>query len=230
MKTYRELIFKGSSEQLIQFSKEIGKYVKGDWVLLPATGRFKDYLQFSYRGTFLENAIVSIYLGDKLQKGEIMVGNIVPQKKNSLTVDEYNALLMQFYEDIIKPYKEKNIEIIIAPPTDDIFDPCTIISEEALRKLESFCANANKTTGSSHPMDRERWFDFICQTVDDDRVFEYTALANFLQDEEYWGAKPEGFMGAMDDYAWSEDKSYELAGEYSSAVEVLQYYKQTRGI
>lgn len=230
MKTFRELTFKGTEEQLLKFSKEIGEYVKGDWVLQPVTERFKDYLQFFYRGASLENAIVSIYLGDKLQKGEIMVGNIVPQKKNSLTVDEYNALLMRFYEDVIKPYKEQGTEIIIDPPTDDIFDPRTIISEKALRKLRSFCDGANKTTGSSHPMDRERWFDFICQTVDDDRVFEYSSLANFLQDEAYWGTKPEGFIGAMGDYAWSEDKAYELADEYSAAVEVLQYYKKTRGI
>lgn len=230
MKTFRELTFKGTEEQLLKFSKEIGEHVKGDWVLQPVTERFKDYLQFFYRGASLENAIVSIYLGDKLQKGEIMVGNIVPQKKNSLTVDEYNALLMRFYEDVIKPYKEQGTEIVIAPPTDDIFDPRTLISEEALRKLKSFCDGANKTTGSSHPMDREMWFDFICQTVDDDRVFEYSALANFLHDEAYWGAKPEGFIGAMGDYAWSEDKAYELADEYSAAVEVLQYYKKTRGI
>lgn len=230
MKTFRELTFKGTKEQLLKFSKEIGLFVKGDWVLQPATERFKDYLQFSYRGTSLENAIVSIYIGDKLQKGEIMVGNIVPQKKNSLTVDEYNALLLRFYEDIIRPYKEQGTEIIIEPPTDDIFDPRTIISEEALRKLKAFCDGANKTTGSSHPMDRERWFDFICQTVDDDRVFEYSALANFLKDEAYWGTKQEGFIGAMGDYAWSEDKAYELADEYSAAVEVLQYYKKTRGI
>lgn len=56
MKTYRELTFKGTAEQLMQFSKEIREYAKGDWALLPAKERFKDYLQFSYRGTFLENA------------------------------------------------------------------------------------------------------------------------------------------------------------------------------
>jgi len=230
MKIFRELSFKGTAEQLSKFSKEIGEYAKDDWILQPATERLKDYLQFSYRGTSLENAIVSIYIGDRLQKGEIKVGNIVPQKKNSLTVDEYNALLMQFYEDVIKPYKEHGTEVIIDPPTDDIFDPRMIISEEALQKLKSFCYGANKTTGSSHPLDKERWFDFICQTVDDDRVFEYTALANFLQDEAYWGAKPKDFIGAMGDYAWSEDKAYELADEYSTAVDVLQYYKRTRGI
>lgn len=54
-----------------------------------------------------------------------------------------------------------------------------------------------RTTGSSHPCDEERWFDFICQTVDDGRVFDYDTLSKFLQDEEYWGKKEKGFLGVI---------------------------------
>ena len=90
--------------------------------------------------------------------------------------------------------------------------------------------NANKSTGSSHPFDQERWFDFICQTVDDDRIFDYTTLANFLQDETYWGKKSEEFIGVIGEFSWDEEHAYELASEYERACEILQYYKKTRGM
>lgn len=75
-------------------------------------------------------------------------------------------------------------------PTSDQFDPLSCISETALEKLESFCNAANKSTGSHHPCDEERWFDFICQTVEDERLMDYSIFSNFLMDEEYWGNHP----------------------------------------
>lgn len=230
MKTYRELYFRGSQEQLKGFVEEIKKYAVGNWRMEPQTDRWKEYLFFDYVGNSVDKARVSIFMGDNISKGELMVGNIVPIEKSQLSVDEYNAVLVKFYDDVIKPYKECGTELDITQPSDDIFDPISIISEEALKKLKSFCYMANKSTGSSHPYDQERWFDFICQTVDDERIFDYTTLANFLQDETYWGKKTEEFIGVIGDFAWDEEHAYELASEYERACEILQYYKRTRGM
>jgi len=215
MKTYRELYFRGSQEQLKGFVEEIKKYAVGNWRMEPQTDRWKEYLFFDYVGNSVDKARVSIFMGDNISKGELMVGN---------------AVLVKFYDDVIKPYKECGTELDITQPSDDIFDPISIISEEALKKLKSFCYMANKSTGSSHPYDQERWFDFICQTVDDERIFDYTTLANFLQDEIYWGKKTEEFIGVIGDFAWDEEHAYELASEYERACEILQYYKRTRGM
>lgn len=196
----------------------------------PQTERWKEYLFFDYSGNNVDKACVSIFIGDIITKKELMVGNIVPTEKSQLSVEEYNAVLVQFYDDVIKPYKERGTELDITQPSDDIFDPTSIISNEALRKLKLFCNAANKSTGSSHPCDQERWFDFICQTVDDERIFDYSTLANFLQDETYWGKKSEEFIGVIGSFAWNEEHAYELAGEYERACEILQYYKSTRGM
>lgn len=230
MKTYRELYFRGSQEQLKGFVEEIKKYAVGEWKMEPQTDRWKEYLFFDYIGNSVDKARVSIFMGDNINKGELMVGNIVPIEKSQLSVEEYNAVLVQFYNDVVKPYKECGTELDITQPSDDIFNPTSIISKEALKKLELFCNNANKSTGSSHPCDQERWFDFICQTVDDERIFDYTTLANFLQDETYWGKKSEGFIGVIGDFSWDEEHAYELASEYERACEILQYYKKTRGM
>lgn len=230
MKTYRELYFKGDSQQLTKFVSEIGKYAVGDWRKVPAVDRWEEYLFFDYIGNIVEKARVSIYIGNKIVDGELKVGNIIPLEKKQLNIDEYNKVLIKFYNDVIKPYKESGVELDISQPTDDVFDPTTVITKEALRKLSAFCNGANKSTGSSHPCDRKRWFDFICQTVDDDRMFDTDTLAKFLQDENYWGKKPNGFLGVIGTYAWDEEKAYELANEYESLCEVLQFYKRKRGI
>lgn len=230
MKTYRELYFKGTSKKLSEFVDQIGKYAVGDWKLEKQSERWKDYLFFDYIGELVDKARVSIYVGDEIAKGELEVGNIIPVEKNELSVDEYNAVLLKFYDDVIKPYKECGTELSISQPSDDIFDPTSVISETALKKLKLFCSAANKSTGSSHPCDQERWFDFICQTVDDGKMFDYSTLASFLQDETYWGKKPDDFIGVMGSYAWDEEHAYELAAEYENLCEILRYYKKTRGM
>ena len=95
-------------------------------------------------------------------------------------------------------------------------------------KLERFCNAANKSTGSSHPCDEERWFDFICQTVEDDRTFDYDTIYRFLMDEDYWGKKEEGFIGAVGHFAWDEEHADELATEYDNYVRILTYYRDKR--
>ncbi|WP_138342656.1 hypothetical protein [Intestinibacter bartlettii] len=229
MEIYRELYFKGTKEQLEHFINNIEEYVVNDWCLEEKSKRWKDYLFFDYIGTEVEKSSVSIYIGDIDKESELFVGNIVPLEKSSLSIDEYNAVLLKFYNDIIQPYSKDNTDLTIIPPSNDKFNPLNFITKEALKKLKIFCAMANKATGSSHPSDRERWFDFICQTVDDGRMFDYDLLARFLQDKDYWGKKDENFNGVIGDYAWSKEQAYKLADEYEYACEVLEYYKKVRG-
>ncbi len=229
MKIYSELYFSGTSQRLKTFVEEIKNYIKGDWKE-EQDERWKEYLTIDYTGDVVDKARVSIYLGDDLKNGQLKVGNIVPLEKSSLNVEEYNAILNKFNRDIIEPYKRSNHDVDISELSSDEFDPLTVISNTALNKLKKFCNQANKSTGSSHSCDQERWYDFICQTVDDGRMFDYSTLAKFLQDESYWGAKKEGFIGVMGHYAWDSEQAYELADEYEAACSVLNYYKNKRRI
>lgn len=229
MKTFRELFFKASPERLGRFIDEIQNFATGNWSVKIVDKPGRQWIEFNYRGNRVDQAAVFISIGKCLNEGELRVNNIVPLEKNQLSIDEYNNVLELFYGEIIKPYKERHFDIEISPLTDDIFDPRTVISEEALKKLRTFCGAANKSTGSSHPSDQEKWFDFICQTVDDDRIFDIETLAKFLQDESYWGKREEGFLGAIGSFAWDEKHAWQLASEYEDACAILQYYKRTRG-
>lgn len=228
MKIYRELYFRGTPSQLSKFAEEISNYVTGDWRLVTkdANGEYKKYLFFDYIGKKVDNARVSIYLGDRIDSGEVNVGNIIPLKKNHLSIEEYNAVLMLFYKEIVVPYEKENNYLSISQPTDDNFNPLTIMSEASLKKLKAFCGCANKSTGSSHPCDKERWLSFILQTVEEDRILDSDTLCRFLQDEESWGKKPNDYIGVMGDYAWDEDSAYELSMEYETISEAMKYYKE----
>ena len=229
MKTYSELCFFGTENQILKFKKDIPKYVTSDWRYKTDKNAITEYLTFTYVGENEENAMVCIC--DSKYNGEpcYRIVNIVPINTDELSMEQYNHLVKLFYEDIVVKYEEFHQDIRIEGPTSDVFDPCDVITETALKKLKSFCNMANKSTGSSHPCDQQRWFEFICQTIDDDRTFDYDTLANFLQDETYWGSKKDAGIGVMGQFAWSPDKAYELAAEYEAACNILKYYKETRG-
>lgn len=228
MHIYKELSFLGDKPAFDAFKNNAPSFATGDWKY-STSKRMRDYIAFDYLGDKANQAEVSIYYGINAWRGGILkVGNIVPLQKNQLTIDEYNAVLDLFYEEIIKPNTDELKGITIVGPESDEFDPLKYISKEALRKLERFCNGANKTTGSSHPSDEERWFDFICQTVDDNQTFDFDTIFRFLMDEEYWGKKEPGFLGAMGRFAWDEEHAGELATEYDNYVRLLRYYKDKK--
>lgn len=66
------------------------------------------------------------------------------------------------------------------------------------------------------------------QTVEEGKILDSDTLCRFLQDEDYWGKKPNDFLGAMGDYAWDEDSAYELSMEYKTISEAMIYYKENR--
>lgn len=231
MHVYKELSFVGDKPSLDALFSEIYDVFPAGWIKPKSNRLLKDYIVADYIGDLAPHAEVSIYYGaETWREGYIKVGNIVPLEKNQLTIDEYNKILDLFYSDIVEPYRKKHADIKVLGPTSDQFDPLDYITKEALDKLERFCNAANKSTGSSHPCDEERWFDFICQTVDDKRVFDYDTLFKFLMDEDYWGRKENGFLGVMGRFAWSEENAEELASEYENYVQILQYYKETRRV
>ena len=227
MKTYCELYFRAPYEGLKKFIDKIQTFATGNWSVEVKEAYPTKWIQFNYTGDCIDRAAVCINIGNSLQEGEMRVTNIVPLEKSKLSMPEYNSVLKLFYEEIIRPNEASYPDIVIQL-TNDEFDPRAIISDEALIKLKAFCDTSNKTTGSVHPTDQEKWFDFICQTVDDGRIFDLETLAEFLQDESYWGKREEGFLGSVGDFAWDKERAWGLAAEYEKACEILQYYKRTR--
>lgn len=231
MYIYKELSFCGDKTELDRLAKDIYNVFPKEWIKPQGNSMLRDYICADYVGEQAPHAEVSIYYGkDTWRDGYVKVCNIVPLQKNQLTIEEYNQLLDLFYNDIAKVYGQTHDDIKVVGPSSGRFNPLDYISESALNKLTLFCNAANKSTGSSHSSDEERWFDFICQTVDDRRTFDYDTLFRFLQDEEYWGKKEDEFLGVIGHFAWSEENAKELALEYENYVRFLQHYKEIRRV
>ena len=113
MHIYKELSFVGDKPAFDAFKNNASSFAKGDWKY-STSKRMRDYIAFDYLGDKVNQAEVSIYYGFNAWRGGILkVGNIVPLQKNQLTIDEYNAVLDLFYEEIIKPYYGINLLKII---------------------------------------------------------------------------------------------------------------------
>ena len=117
-----------------------------------------NYIVYRYKNN--RNLTLRVFLL-RTENG-IKIANILPDERNSISKQEYNEAVMDFYNDLIQ-FNPNYTNCV----TTNIFDPLQIMSQEALDKLRGFYILANKSTGSSHPEDEKRWFGFICQTVED---------------------------------------------------------------
>jgi hypothetical protein len=137
------------------------------------------------------------------------VTNIVPSTVGDLGYSKYNALLQDFERIAAPVVRQKgfssettaNLETI-----DDWFPP------NAAQALQRFSTAANKSTGSSHPLDRERWFQFLIQAHTDSGRFDSDLL-------DRWRIEVEG---------WSEDIATKLVIEYEFGIELLRKYDGRR--
>lgn len=94
--------------------------------------------------------------------GGYEVSNIVPLDVGEIGADRYNAALQDFAKQVIQPAaKDAKITIDLGKAAESIED---WISPEAATLLRSFSMAANKSTGSAHPRDRMRWFEFLIAT------------------------------------------------------------------
>jgi hypothetical protein len=81
------------------------------------------------------------------------VSNIVPTNPGQLGYSKYNALLQNFVTLVVNPATERaNFKVRLTAPHQSIND---WVSSRTATALRQFSAAANKSTGSSHPLDRK---------------------------------------------------------------------------
>ena len=151
-----------------------------------------------------ESALLALVQRDE---ETLYVANIIPEKSGKLTRYQYNSILTEFYEEFVAP-TAKDLEISVRI-TDDQQTIRDWIALESAEKLERFSKLANKSTGSAHPLDQKRWFDFLVSVVRNDDKFNPDEL-------ERWFIEEEG---------WPQDAAQELAIEYEQGIALLKYYR-----
>ena len=126
-----------------------------------------------------------------------------------VTEDQYNSILAEFYERFVKGITESVGVSAALGKTDKA--PADYMSDAAVDRLERFSLFANKSTGSGHPADQERWFDFRIQIHNDQRGPDPSTLVELLK--KY--------------FEWPDLKASELAFEYEFGRALLsQAYRR----
>lgn len=141
-------------------------------------------------------------------EGGFHISNIVPLKVRELDIASYNALLEDFVTRVAQPAASASgFQIETSATRQSLKD---WLSPDAGDALQRFSACANKSTGSAHPFDRERWFDFLVAVHRDGRKISTDYLIRWLVEVE----------------GWADDQAHDLAIEYEFGLALLNSYDQ----
>lgn len=133
------------------------------------------------------------------------VGNIVPSEVRSLSKAQYNAILSEFCDRFVRPVAtELGLSVEISADHQSLED---WLPPDAVSALRSFSAAANKSTGSGHPLDKQRWYAFLTLAHGHTENFDASLLTQWLVQIEHW---PEGI-------------ATDLASEYEFGLGLLDY-------
>jgi hypothetical protein len=114
----------------------------------------------------------------------LYASNIIPRSVRELTIDQYNLILRDFHDRLVKPgAKVIGVPVELSPSDQSIED---WLSPESAKLLKAFSHGANKSTGSSHPMDRQRWCDFLIALHRAGEILDEGLLERWLVEEEKW--------------------------------------------
>lgn len=209
METFRDLFLRGDAAQLEDTLAEIDGALPEGWLRdTDAEGRMRAmalsetpvFCFCTPGGGRLPAAAITLH---EESPGTYHVSNIVPRQAGRLTHGEYNAVIESFFEHVVRPAAAKHGAR--AELTSDQEDLETYLSAPAAKRLRSFSTLANKSTGSSHPLDRGRWFGFLAAAHRERSTLDSTTLARWLAEVEGWPAAT----------------AHELAAEYEFARGLL---------
>jgi len=128
----------------------------------------------------------------------LAVSNIVPHDQGELSYEEYNAIVEDFYRFAGPIAARHGARAEMTAPQADLE---RWLTQEAADKLRLFCGLANKRTGSSHPMDRERWYDFLVTADEAGADFSASMLARWLTEAGGWDEGTAGKLAAEYEFA-----------------------------
>lgn len=186
---FQDLVLTCSDEHRVELYEALGKHAKTPW--RHAKEREKSLMKDP---PYVPDVIVfEREYGDNIAASGLVfwaesygykVGNIVPLQGDDLGISGYNDVLNDFINQVVTPaLKDLNFEMNITPKKQSI---TAWISQEAADALHRFSACANKSTGSSHPSDERRWFEFLFAAHKAEGVLDVYLLERWLIEVEEW--------------------------------------------
>lgn len=125
----------------------------------------------------------------------LYVCNIVPKSDRRLSYESYNQIISSFERFASAVAAEADVSVIVSGGMLDIAE---YLSPKSLNLLVRFSDLANKSTGSSHPLDQRRWFEFLLEVHRESSKLTSYELNRWLVEERYW--PPDGASSLVSEY------------------------------
>jgi hypothetical protein len=184
VETYRDLEISGTPSELEQFVNNIETLLSDGWThdVAAEQNEDNDYQVFQCAPT-RQRLAAKLWLTRR--DGTLYVANVTPIGSTKLTADQYNALVFEFYQEFVQPAAKSlsSIRVNLGKAEENLND---WMSEATAELLRTFTASANPSTGSSHPMDQERWNAFVIAAHRESASFNTMQLRQWLYDVNGW--------------------------------------------
>ncbi len=213
MKQFKDLDITGPDEQLGLFVDALSTNLPADWHRdRKAEVRLAEFAGEEAGFAFSRDAKggdpkAGLFLAR--ERGRLHVPNIVPTDAGTLSIAQYNRILDEFAH-MLRTHLPSNDQLKIGVSSEDVAIT-DWVSNEAAERLQRFSTLANMSTGSAHPLDFERWADFLIQVHREGSILNSKLLSRWLVEELDW---PPG-------------RADQLAIEFDFARSLLRAYDQS---
>lgn len=212
MKVFRELKIQGDPDQLTALGEAIAATSADGWTRdigaedsMKRLTRPVGHEAYAFMCLRLGHRPAATVFLIRKESDTFSVPNIIPHDQHQLSFDEYNTILEEFARTFVEPLASRfGAEVHISESEADLE---RWLSEETAEKLRHFSRVANKWSGSRHPADRNRWFEFLTAAHQEQAAFPADLLVRWLHE-----------IGG-----WSPETANELAGEYEFARGLLTF-------
>ena len=215
MKQFKDLDIIGPEEELRALINTASASLPANWRRDPeAEARLAKFVREGKDAGFTfcrdaKDGDVKVGLFLAREGRRLYVPNIIPLEDRELSMDQYNGVLDEF-ADMLHTHLPPDSQLTIRVTSDD----ATItdwISVEAAKLLQRFSDLANRSTGSAHPLDFERWALFLIQVHREGPGLDSDILSRWLVEE----------------LKWPPDRVDKLVEEYEFARDLLRIYDRS---
>jgi hypothetical protein len=192
MEKFRELCIKITPQHTRDFLSAVDSALKKGWkrateaeARARSMSRLKLHEEMAYyccdkRGQ-RQAALVAIYRRDPQQ---LYVSNVVPTELSELSHRQYNAILKDFYDEILANVRGSfRVSVVLASNQLRVED---LMPAETFKLLRAFSSSANRSTGSAHPADGELWQTFLVALSRGQHKLDSHSLLRWLIEVEGW--------------------------------------------
>lgn len=147
---------------------------------------------------------VWLYIG----KEGLVVANITSETNRRLGITDYNHILLAFFTEVVRPY----IDGFDCELTGEDVAFSEILPTAVFQKLNIWQISCNKSDPIGHPLDREKWMDFIAAYFDQcNEVITSSDLQQWLSEDCEW---PSGYNDSIQEIGVFFEYSIDLLSAF----------------